>query len=348
MLHRQLLCCWRLAFAVRHPAHARQDGAAGGAAYTLAGVVEHQGGSMGTGHYIAYVSRRAGPAASPARAAGAAAAAAAPGSPQPSCDARRPGAGAHGAAAGAAGAQPEGSVGDGGPGAVPGAAHAAGCASNGLAAEEAQGVCAAAPAPPLAAAPVAQPAAAPAAGGGPGRVPNGAAAASADASATRGAKAAIRTGKRQPQGVGVGPPLGPPVSDARCASGFQQAHAALARAAAAHVPVGACDKCTAVAGRGAVQDEATLPGGEAGGAAPHGGRAAAAAAAPAPAPPAQDGAGQAGGGQSADADPPRGPQEADLLWWRVSDTQVRAVDWEAVSRVEAYILMYVKTTPAQP
>ncbi len=84
------------------------------------------------------------------------------------------------------------------------------------------------------------------------------------------------------------------------------------------------------------------------GAAPHGGRAAAAAAAPAPAPPAQDGAGQAGGGQSADADPPRGPQEADLLWWRVSDTQVRAVDWEAVSRVEAYILMYVKTTPAQP
>ena len=33
---------------------------------------------------------------------------------------------------------------------------------------------------------------------------------------------------------------------------------------------------------------------------------------------------------------------ADRVWWRVSDTQVRAVDWETVARGQAYILMYVR------
>jgi len=351
MLHRQLYCCWHLALAVSHPARARQDRAAGGAAYTLAGVVEHQGGSMGTGHYSAYVSRRAGaaagPAAGPARGAGAAAPAVAPGSSQPARDARRPGAGAPGAAADAAGAQPE-SAGDGGAGAAPGAAHATGRLSNGLAAEAEQGVCTAPPAPPRAAAPLAELAAAPAAGGGLGMEASEAAAPSAAASATRGAKAAIRAGKRQAQGVELGPPLGPLASDTSCVSGAQQADAMLAGAAAAHAPAGACDERAAVAGRGAAQDGQAPSGCEAEVAAPHGGRAAAAAAAPAPVQPAQDGAGQAGRGLSAAVDPPPGPQEADLLWWRVSDTQVRAVDWQAVSRVEAYILMYVKNTPGEP
>ena len=31
---------------------------------------------------------------------------------------------------------------------------------------------------------------------------------------------------------------------------------------------------------------------------------------------------------------------AGRVWWRVSDTQVRAVDWETVARGQAYILMY--------
>ena len=33
---------------------------------------------------------------------------------------------------------------------------------------------------------------------------------------------------------------------------------------------------------------------------------------------------------------------ADRVWWRVSDTQVRAVDWETVAQGQAYILMYVR------
>lgn len=34
---------------------------------------------------------------------------------------------------------------------------------------------------------------------------------------------------------------------------------------------------------------------------------------------------------------------ADKVWWRVSDTQVRAVDWETVARGQAYILMYERS-----
>ena len=31
---------------------------------------------------------------------------------------------------------------------------------------------------------------------------------------------------------------------------------------------------------------------------------------------------------------------ADKVWWRVSDMHVRAVDWETVSRGQAYILVH--------
>ena len=30
---------------------------------------------------------------------------------------------------------------------------------------------------------------------------------------------------------------------------------------------------------------------------------------------------------------------ADKVWWRMSDTHVRAVDWETVSRRQAYLLV---------
>lgn len=37
-----------------------------------------------------------------------------------------------------------------------------------------------------------------------------------------------------------------------------------------------------------------------------------------------------------------GDLQGDLVWWRVSDTHVKAVDWDTVARGEAYILMYMK------
>ena len=243
------------------------------AAYTLVGVIEHLGRSVGSGHYVAYVSRPAS----------------APQAPNPE-DRAAPGA-----------AQPTTTA---------AGAEKAGAGLEGRACSEGE---------PLRACDGMRQAAeaveAPGADVGRGRL-------CSEAGEGGPAPAAGAPG-HAPGGEGCSMPNGKAAhSDPRSQGPGRRTTRKQAKQAADPLPAGLQPrgKGSPVGSSGGVSDKTAQRSAMASGAQAEDGAAAGAA----------DAAGGWAGG-------------ADKVWWRVSDTHVRAVDWETVSHGQAYILVYERS-----